>query len=141
MSSSTRGGCRCGAVRYECRAEPVGAVSCSCEDCKIFYGGVMAAAVILPRAAVTISGDPVYFEVVGGSGKSVARGFCANCGTQLFGKPDIAPQLMSVTAGSLDHHQDFKPQMHVYNGNAYPWLHLAEDITRFEAMPDRIPEI
>lgn len=141
MSDSITGGCRCGAIRYECQAEPVGTVSCSCEDCKIFYRGVMAAAVILPRAAVNISGDPVYFEVVGGSGMPVARGFCAKCGTQLFGKPDIAAQLMSVTAGSLDDHQDFKPQMHVYTGNAYPWLQLAEDITRFEAMPERIPEI
>ena len=141
MTKPITGGCRCGALRYRCAAEPVTAVTCSCDDCKVFYGGVISAALVLPRAAVEITGDVTYYEVEGGSGKLVSRGFCPTCGTQIFGLPGIAPQLMSVTVGTLDDSSGFKPEMNVYQSKAWPWLHLDEDVVSFPEMPDRIPEV
>lgn len=141
MTTPVSGSCRCGAVRYESAAEPVTCVTCSCTDCKVFYGGVMSAAVVLPRDAVKVTGDVTYFEVAGDSGQPVSRGFCPKCGTQMFGKPGIAPQLMAVTAGTLDDSSWFKPQMNVYAARAFPWIHVSDEVPSFEKMPDQIPEV
>lgn len=141
MTKPISGGCRCGAVRYSCPAEPIMTVTCSCSDCQIFYGGVMSAAVILPKEALEVTGNVTYFDVEGSSGKPVSRGFCPTCGTPLFGKPGIAPQLVSVTAGSLDDSSTFRPQMSVFTSGARTWVKVAEDIPGFARMPDQIPEI
>lgn len=142
MPKTITGGCRCGALRYSCAAPAIMAVSCSCSDCKTFYGGAISAAVVLPREAVEVSGTAKYYAVTGGSGKPVERGFCPNCGTQVFGKPAIAPQLMTVTLGTLDDQGGYKPQMNVYAASAHPWLHLDEDIASFPQMPppEQIPQ-
>jgi hypothetical protein len=141
MTTPITGGCRCGALRYECPAEPVLSVACSCSDCKVFYGGVISAALVLPRDAVQITGAVTYYQVEGSSGRPVDRGFCPTCGTQVFGKPGVAPQLMSVTAGTLDDPSSFRPQMNVFAANAYDWVYLDSDIVSFPGMPDQIPEV
>jgi len=33
MPAPFTGGCRCGAVRYECTAEPIATIHCHCRDC------------------------------------------------------------------------------------------------------------
>ena len=141
MTTPITGGCRCGAVRFSCAADPITMVTCSCSDCQVFYGGVMSAAIVLPRQALEVAGDVTYYEVEGSSGKPVSRGFCPACGTQLFGKPGIAPQLVSVTAGTLDDSSSFRPQLNVFTSRARPWVTVAEDIPGFPEMPDQIPEI
>jgi len=45
------GGCACGAIRYECTAEPVIMVKCHCRDCQHITGGGFAAAVLVPAEA------------------------------------------------------------------------------------------
>lgn len=34
MPNTITGGCACGAIRYECTAEPVAAMHCQCRDCQ-----------------------------------------------------------------------------------------------------------
>ncbi len=141
MPKPITGRCRCGAVSYSCAAEPITSVTCSCEDCKVFYGGAMSANLVLPRAAVEIRGQTTYFKVKGDSGQEVSRGFCQTCGTQMFGLPGIAPQLLAVTAGTLDDRKHFKPEMNVFQSNAWPWLHFDQDIVSFPEMPEMVPEV
>ena len=140
MPKIITGGCRCGAMRYEAAAEPLFTVNCFCNDCQKFYGGDKSSAVVFPRDAVEIAGEVTYFEVTGGSGQPVSRGFCPTCGTPLFGFPEIAGHLMSVTAGSLDDASWFRPAMNVYTCRAQPWAQMAEGIPSFEKLPDQIPE-
>jgi hypothetical protein len=48
------GGCMCGAIRYECSTEPLAMGICHCRDCQRATGSAFAAALMLPRNAVTI---------------------------------------------------------------------------------------
>ncbi len=48
------GGCSCGAIRYECTAEPIMMLKCHCRDCQQVTGGGFAAAVLVPRRGVSI---------------------------------------------------------------------------------------
>ena len=137
MPETITGGCLCGAVRYTSAAQPIVSANCHCRDCQRASGGAYASAVILPRAAVAITGPVKYFEVKGESGNTVRRGFCPECGSRLFGMPDVAPQIMSVMAGSLDDPSGFRPAMNIYTQSAQPWVHLDPALPKFPRAPQR----
>ncbi len=63
MSTSLTGGCQCGAVRYECSAEPLFTGNCHCRDCQKATGGAYVPAFAVPVQSVKITGDVKYYEV------------------------------------------------------------------------------
>jgi hypothetical protein len=125
------GGCLCGAIRYECAAEPVLMANCHCRDCQQATGTAYAAGVLVPRDSVTIIGEVKYYDVVGDSGAMISRGFCPNCGSRLFGKR-ASSDLISVMAGSLDDPSWFRPAMDLYATSAQPWDYLNPDLLKFD---------
>src|SRR5215472_1461763 len=80
------GGCACGAIRYECTAEPIMMLKCHCRDCQQITGGSFAAAALRPVEALRLTkGELTYHftpSLLGGKHK---RGFCANCGSRITG--------------------------------------------------------
>ncbi len=54
--SSVKGGCACGAVRYECSADPIMAANCNCGDCEHSTGTAMASVLLVPKTALTLTG-------------------------------------------------------------------------------------
>ena len=121
------GGCLCGEVRYECSADPIAAYLCHCTDCRRASGGPYSACVLFPRSAVQVTqGKPARFEHPGGSGKLVAREFCARCGSQLFSNSRAREDWIVVRSGSLDDPGDTAPQLHIFCDSALDWA-LPED--------------
>jgi hypothetical protein len=59
MAQKLSGGCACGAIQYECSADPVLMLNCHCRDCQKASGSAYAAIAVLPKSAVQISGDHV----------------------------------------------------------------------------------
>ncbi len=137
MARKFTGGCICGAVRYECSAEPVMTGNCHCRDCQKAGGGPFASALAVPTAAVKVTGEIKYYETKGDSGHMVSRGFCSNCGARLFGKPQAMPDLAVITAGSLDDPSWFRPGMDLYTSSAQPWDYMNPDLPKFSKMPQR----
>ena len=135
MATPFTGGCMCGAVRYECSAEPVMAGNCHCRDCQRASGGAFVSALAVPRNALTITGEVKYYDVKGDSGNTVSRGFCPNCGARLFGRPAVASDLIVIMAGSLDDPSWYKPGMDFYTASAQPWDHMNPDLPKFPKMP------
>ncbi len=128
------GGCLCGAIRYECSAEPILMGNCHCRDCQQATGTAFAAAILVPRNAVTITGDVKYYETTGDSGGIVSRGFCPICGSQLFSKPPM-PEFMGITAGSLDEPSEFQPVIDFYTASAQPWDYMNPELPKFAKLP------
>jgi hypothetical protein len=128
------GGCLCGNIRYECSVEPIFMGNCHCRDCQQATGTAFAAALLVPRAAVTIAGTATYYEAPGDSGAMVRRGFCPNCGSRLFSKPST-PEFMGIYAGSLDDPSCFQPGADFYTASAQPWDYMNPDLTKFPKMP------
>ena len=108
MSTSLTGGCQCGAVRYECSAEPLFTGNCHCRDCQKATGGAYVPAFAVPVQSVKITGDVKYYESRSDSGNTFSRGFCPTCGGRVFGKTSGFPQFILITAGSLDDPSRFK---------------------------------
>jgi hypothetical protein len=135
MATSTKGGCMCGAVRYECTAEPIFMGNCHCRDCQQASGSAYAAAIGVPQSAVKITGNVKYYESKADSGQLAKRGFCANCGARLFALPPFAPDLMVIMAAGLDDPSVFMAGMNIYTASAQPWDYMDPALPKFPKMP------
>jgi hypothetical protein len=133
------GSCLCSNIRYECSVEPILMSNCHCRDCQRATGSAFAAALLVPRAAITIAGEVKYYDVMGDDGATVGRGFCPNCGARLFSKPSN-PDLMGILAGSLDDPSEFQPSMDFYTASAQPWDVMNPDLPKFAKMPSATSE-
>ncbi|CAG1023108.1 S-(hydroxymethyl)glutathione synthase [Patescibacteria group bacterium] len=138
MLTLRSGGCLCGAVRYECSAEPVFSANCHCRDCQKLSGGAYIATFFVTENSVTITGEVQYFDKLGDSGHWVKRGFCPNCGSQVFGKPEVVTAMLGIRAGSLDNPALYQPQMDIYAASAQPWDFMNPDLPKFSQLPPRI---
>lgn len=136
MSTSYAGGCACGLIRYVCSAEPIASVNCHCRDCQRASGSAFAADIVVPSAAWRLlSGSPTYFDKAAASGNTVSRGFCAVCGSPLFVKEVIAPEIITINVGSLDDPARYIPTSDWWTSSAQPWDHMDPDLEKFEKQP------
>ncbi len=135
MATSFSGGCACGAIRYECSADPIMSANCHCRDCQRESGGAFAAVVVVPKAAFKITkGEPKHYDVKTYSGSTISRGFCPECGSPLFAKPGSIPDVVGIRAGSLDDPSWFKPAMDIYTASAQPWDHMNPELSKSTGM-------
>jgi hypothetical protein len=133
MSAYT-GGCACGVVRYEVGEEPLVGLHCQCRDCQHHSGTGHISALVFPADAVSITGEPRYYESLADSGNRVARGFCPVCGCPLFARNAANPGFLAVTAASLDQPERFKPNLVVFTSSGQLWDHLDPALPAFPRM-------
>jgi len=137
MGTTLRGGCACGAIRYDCTSEPMLSVLCHCRDCQRSTGsGYAAELVVLESGFSFVKGAPRYYAVTGDSGNTVRRGFCPDCGNPLVADSSGRPGFLAIQAGSLDDPTLFHPTHHVYASSAQPWDHIGPKLTAFSRIPD-----
>ncbi|MBE7200961.1 MAG: GFA family protein [Parafilimonas terrae] len=91
------GGCNCGAVRLECRGEPIRVGLCHCGTCRKETGGPFGAFVVWPAPAVTVTGRTASWTADGGG----TRHFCPTCGSPLFWA-EAGSDEIEVRLGCLD---------------------------------------
>ena len=128
------GGCVCGAIRYECDAEPIMMFKCHCRDCQHISGGGHAPVLLFPRKAVRITkGSLQQYATESLAGGEHARGFCGRCGSSISGGKSAAT--IGILAGSLDDPSRFKPAHIVYAQSAQDWDHMDPALTAFRQMP------
>ena len=133
------GSCLCGAVQYQSSAAPVIAGNCHCKDCQKSSGSAYAPTLFVPENALSIQGEVRYFENVSDTGGKIQRGFCPNCGSQLFSKSASMPGLTAIRAGTLNDTSQYHPQVYIYVSSAAPWDYISPDATTFEKMPPAKP--
>ena len=107
MTANLAGGCQCGRIRYLAALESSEAYLCHCRMCQKATGGVAAAFVQLPQAAVSWTHEPDWYA----SSPIARRPFCAACGTPLgfvYNESDG----MDLTVGSFDDPGFFRPTAH-----------------------------
>ena len=109
--------------------------NCHCNDCKKASGSGYTANAAFPETNVSISGEVKYFENKGGSGAAVNRGFCTNCGSQIFGKPAAMPGVLIIRAGTLDDLSIYKPQIDIFTSHATAWDVMDQDLAKATEMP------
>ena len=135
MPTTYRGGCRCGAIRYEIAAEPMIAGQCQCRDCQHETGGGHTSFMAFPAAAVELSGTPRFYESRADSGNTIRRGFCPTCGSPVVGSTSGLPGVTTITVGSLEDPSVFKPQFVCYTSRGHAWDLIDPAVPSFPKMP------
>ena len=124
MSSDlTKGGCFCGAIRYEFSHGEYPVADCHCSMCRRTSGAPYVSWVVVPEPVFTYTrGEPVKLQ----SSESGSRFFCGKCGTPVVCISTNHPEIVDVTVGSLDSPENFAPTMTVFEDTRMPWVHHPE---------------
>ncbi len=131
MTRTMTGGCACGAVRYECAAEPTMIFNCHCINCQQFSGAACTTAIIVPEDDLRISGELSCYPSTGDSGRLVHRFFCQKCGTPIAAQPEKLTGAKAIKASSLDDNSWVQPSMDLYTNSKQPWIKLSETTQKF----------
>lgn len=130
-----RGGCLCGAVRYETPAEPILSRLCWCRVCQYFATGNAAVSVCFPSQGLSVSGGLKDFASLADSGNRMHRRFCPECGTHLFSEAESRPHLVFLRAGTLDDTSLVRPSAVIWTDMAPAWACWDASLPTFEGQP------
>jgi hypothetical protein len=121
-----RGGCGCGAVRFEITAAPLSALYCHCTRCQRRTGTAASANALLA---------PGSFQITSGSEHLGAwrppdgaqKWFCSLCGSALFSRREGEPERIAVRLGAIDGDPGIRPSGHQFVAYAACWEQLPAD--------------
>ena len=122
------GGCMCGAIRYECKGEPLYVGYCHCRSCRHHSGAAVAGMLVFKPEQVSFTEERLSTY---GSSPGVERGFCSQCGTSLTWK---GHGLMSLHIGTLDNPDEHAPALHWRYEERSPWCDVGRDLPRVKMM-------
>lgn len=127
------GGCLCGKVRFRVTAPPIDSGYCHCRICQKNSGAPVVAWVTFPVTGFSwIAGEPCTYR----SSPEAKRQFCAACGSYMAFRSDRFPDEVSINTASFDDPETFPPQMHIFVASRVPWLHIDDDLPRYEGYGD-----
>ena len=138
MSQTTlKGGCLCGAVRYEVSGEAKRFLHCHCSRCRKSTGTGHASNLFMqPGALKWLAGEEQIrsFKVPGA--KRFTNVFCVACGSRL---PRQVKEIDSVVipCGSLDDDTPIKPQARIFAGSRASWSCAGDGLP---AYPEYAPQ-
>lgn len=130
-----RGGCLCGAVRWQSAQRPVFQFNCHCTDCRKSTGAAMVPLMFFPTESLHIEGPLVSFASRGGSGGRIRRDFCGRCGAQVTGHVEMLPALLSIRAGTLDDIARYAPKANAFLADAPSWVAIDDRLPGFPGLP------
>ena len=129
VSLPITGRCYCGAISVKVTDAPQIVCLCHCVDCRRVSGAPMVAVAAFDTDAVTFEPDEGYsVSLVPGA----VRNFCGDCGSPLSFRGDYVPDQIYVPLGLLDQAGELEPDVHSYDSQRLPWLHIDDDIERFD---------
>jgi hypothetical protein len=135
MSGTYRGGCACGAIRYEIAGEPIVQNDCQCLDCQRISGTGHGSYLTFSREGVRQTGEASRWDLVGDSGHVKTRAFCPACGSPVSMTFAAMPGLFTVHAASLNDPARYSPQGVTYHVRGHAWDQLDPALPKFDTMP------
>ncbi|MEQ1951511.1 GFA family protein [Mesorhizobium sp. CN2-181] len=134
-ASNHAGGCRCGAVRFEARAEPHHVSYCHCDDCRHASGAPVAAFVGFMANEVTMHGEAARF-----SNGPVARSFCGTCGAPIAYTDARIGDRIYFMLGAMDQPALYHPTHHSYVRSQLPFVHMPDGLPRHDRSSVQRPD-
>ncbi|WP_407886433.1 GFA family protein [Scytonema sp. NUACC26] len=132
MNDCVTGGCLCGFVRYEYSGELRLANYCHCNDCRKTTGSAFNIGIKVDALKLrVITGHVKSYTKTAGSGNTIAREFCPECGSPLFTRAFAKPEFVWIKAGSLDDPTLVKPTYQIWSDRAVPWAYIDADLPSF----------
>ena len=135
-----RGGCLCGAIRYEVTGPPVVVAQCHCQECRKLSGSGHSIGAMFAARNLTLTGEPGEFKYRSAAGTEVTRAFCPICGSSVLGHNTGTSGHVTIALGTMDDASDLRTQVVIYRRDRMPWDHLEPDTPCFSTQPDWKPD-
>ncbi len=119
-TTTHKGGCQCGAVRFEASGAPKFVGNCHCAACRRATGAVYSTWVGFAERQIDWGGNPPNFYA---SSPGVKRGFCGACGTPLTYAGEKWPGEMHILIGVFDHPENYAPMGEAFTNEALPFAY------------------
>jgi len=128
-----RGGCLCGAVRYEVTALAGPIVHCACQTCRKAHAAAFATTARVERSAFRwLAGEDQRRAFESSPGK--LRHFCSACGSHLMAEWVDRPQVI-LRVATLDEDPGARPAFRIWQSHTVPWLEHGPDLPGFAEVP------
>ena len=133
-----KGGCGCGALRYQIDGEPIFVNNCHCTQCQHQSGSTSVVNAFIEADRVRLlSGELSEHVVKAGSGGPHVICRCAVCGVAVWScYPRLGRLGLGIRVGTLDDAVAFRPDAVIFTAEAMPWVTLPEGIPHFEKTYD-----
>jgi hypothetical protein len=135
MSAKVRGGCQCGAVRYELEGPLARAYACHCRDCQKQTASAFSLSVPVVRERLSLQGPLAAFEKASDSGAVTTCWFCRTCGSRVFHSSSRSPEVATLKVGTLDDATGVEPAGHLWVSRKQAWLRLDPATPDFDTQP------
>jgi len=123
-----KGGCFCGAIRYEAGGTPFDETVCHCSICRRTAGAPFVAWFsVLSSEFRFLQGTPARYR----SSDKATRTFCPRCGTQLTFQHDDRLEEIDVTTCSLDDPELVQPRDHSRISSKLGWVKLGDGLPEY----------
>lgn len=123
VSLPQKGGCACGALRYELSAAPLMIYNCHCANCQKITGSAFTVSATVPEAALKfVKGTPARIEWNADSGNKRFGWFCGACGSRIANGQSPSIGMLSLRAGTLDDTSWVEPVGDIWMKSAQKWV-------------------
>jgi hypothetical protein len=139
MTQKLSGGCACGAIHYDCNADPVAMFNCHCRDCQRASGSAYAAIVSFRKLRCRCVESRGITKSLAAPAKRSNAVFCPTCGSHVTDKLERLPNILALQAGSLDDPSMYRPMMDVFTSSAQPWDHMDPKLQTRKARRGDVP--
>jgi hypothetical protein len=134
---SLKGGCLCGAVKYEATGDPKLFYHCHCSRCRKATGTGHASNLFLQPAALKwLMGQEHIRAFKIPEAIRFTNQFCGICGGRVPRQPPESDTVV-IPAGSLDDEAPIKPQARIFGGSRAAWSCSGDDLPIHEGLPPR----
>jgi hypothetical protein len=123
---TARGGCLCGAVRYEVQGELAPISICHCSVCRRLHGEAAAYTRCDAADLVLLQSRGLARYEHGGATYS----FCSECGSQLFWERE-GRGTRSITPGTLEEPTGLRVAHHIWAGSAGDWEVISDGLPAY----------
>ena len=143
VSLPIKGGCQCGALRYEIVKPPLMIYACHCSGCQRIAGSAFALSTTIAEASLEFTaGKPQRVSWTSEAGNERYGTFCGDCGCRIAHGQKPSSGFLSLRAGTFDDASWVVPAAHTWTTSAQPWFKFdAEDILWDEQPTDYVPLI
>jgi len=133
------GGCRCGATRYALAIDVLPpAYACHCHQCQRWSGSAFAVQVIVPEAALSVTGPVVVYEKTTEDRTSTQR-ICGVCHARIYNSNTRRPDVAVIRAGTLDRSEELDCIAHIFTRSKQAWMTIPEGVANWLEGPEPAP--
>jgi len=135
-----KGGCLCGAVRYQAEGPPVVVAHCHCTACQRGSGAGHTTGAMFSLVGFHLTGQVSDYKYKSDNGNEVTKVFCPVCASPVLGRNTGMEGYVTLPLGGLDDSSSFKPQVVVFMRNQKPWDNVDNHLPSFDGQPNWKPE-